>query len=506
MSMTAQSRYDSLVVRRDPFLRRGRDCAALSIPSLLPPEGHTGTSNLPQPYQGFVARLVINLASKLMIAMYPPGIASFRLQIPPEVLLQEGKLDADSETERGLSLVERSVSAEIERRAWRSPTFTSLQHLIVTGNILEMMRPDNTIRAFRLDQYVVVRDAGDRLIEVVIKEAKNPQGLTSELQSLAGTSGEGGETVDLYTWGKLDPSTGTWHIHQELNQTRIPGSEGEWKVSPFNAIRWSGVLGEDYGRGKGEEHYGDWVATDGLSKSVLDGSAMASMNIKMVRPNAAGGLNLRRRLQRASNGDWVVGNPEDVGMLQFENVNGLQVAQMELQSLKQELAAAFLMNSGIQRDAERVTAYEIRKLAEELEGTLGGVYSMLASDMQLFRLKRLLLQMQDNAQLPDFPDGVVEPTILTGIEALGREQDVQRVATALQFLNGLPPEVIQFYVKWPELLNKAFNGLSLPDAVNSEDEAEQLRQQAALREAMSAAAQAGGQEAAAGAVNQQRGA
>lgn len=484
--ITAQSRYKALMLRRQPFLDRAREAAELTIPSLMPPEGYNGTQKLREPYSGFGARLVVNLSSRIMAALYPTGQKFFRLTVPAWVLLQSGQEKPDHNTERGLTLTEDMIQSEVERRQWRQPTNTAIQHLIVCGNALEQMLPDNTIRVFRLDQYVVVRDPSGALIEFVVEEFLSPHALPDNLQKMVGKELGTAAPLPLYTWGRLLPN-GKWRIHQEFMNLIVPGSEGDYKVNPFNALRWCSVVGDDYGRGKAEEHLPDLRAVNGLSKSLLDGAAMASRNITMIRPNAAGGLNLRRRLVKAANGEFVVGNPEDVAMLNFQNVNGLQVAQAELELIKRELGAAFLLNSAIARDAERVTAYELRQLAEEIEGTLGGVFSMLAQEMQLARLHRLMVQMKAQKALPDFKDGIVEPTILTGLEALGREQEFQRAATAFQFLSTIPPEQWD-YVKMEKLLGKAFFGLGFPESVRTDEEVQAIREQRAMQEAMANAA------------------
>jgi hypothetical protein len=126
---------------------------------------------------------------------------------------------------------------------------------------------------------------------------------------------------------------------------------------------------------------------------------------------------------------------------------------------------------------------------------------MLSRDMQSARLNRLITQMQKQGKLPPWPEGVVEPTVLTGLESLGREQDVQRVGSALQFLQGLPPEILD-YVRWAKLLGKAFNGLSLEDAVNTEEEVMQKRQERQVEQGLGSAAQAGGAAMAQQAVEQ----
>lgn len=367
------------------------------------------------------------------------------------------------------------------------------------SNALEQVLPDNRIRVFRLDQYVVVRDMTGEVIEIIIEEYFSPTNLPEPVRQMLGTSDAPTERVPIYTSCKY--KDGKYSVHQEVNQSKVAGSVGSYDICPFNALRWTSVIGEDYGRGKCEEHLGDLMAVDGLSKAMLDGAALASRHVMMIRPNAAGGLNLRRRLSKADNGEYVVGNPEDIGMLAYQNAPGLQVAKAELSEKKQEIASAFLMNSSVQRQGERVTAYELKMMAEELEGSLGGAFSMLSRDMQSARLNRLITQMQKQGKLPPWPEGVVEPTVLTGLESLGREQDVQRVGSALQFLQGLPPEILD-YVRWAKLLGKAFNGLSLEDAVNTEEEVTQKRQERQVEQSIGSAAQAGGAALAQQAVEQ----
>lgn len=488
MQSTAAARAALLKTRREPFLRRARKCAALTIPSLLPPEGHSGTSDLPEPYSGHTARCVVHLGSRLLIAFLPPGQSAFRFSVSARALMQSGAEATPPDIERKLALVERIAHNEIERKSWRAPTGQTLLQLIVAGNALEQMLPDNTIRTFKLDQFMVVRNPTGKVVEILLEEMVLPIALSPELQALVPARQDDSTTpIPLYTCMKLDGKV--WTVKQEINDVPVPGSEGTYEedVFPFFVLTWDRVAGEDYGRSKVEYHLPDIIAIEGLQKSIIEGAALASRHVQMIRPNAAGGLNLRRRLAAAKNGDWVVGNPDDVGMLKYENFAQMQFVQSELQALKQDISAAFLLNSGLRRDAERVTAYELRQIAEELEGVLGGVYSTLSQDMSLKRVRRLVFQMQREKALPEWKRDEVDPTILTGLEALGREQDVQRAATAMQFAQNLPDEA-QLYVKWPVILNKGFTGMGFADAVNDEATVNQKRQQQAAMQAMTAAA------------------
>jgi hypothetical protein len=491
---TIKSRYESLKVRREPFLLRAREYAALTIPSLLPPLGFNYTARLPEPYQGFGSRAVSNLSSRLLTALLPPGQTFFRFRVPNATLMKSGSMTPPKEVEQGFSLSEGLVMSEVERRGWRQPTTLSLQLLITTGNALEHMLPDNRLRVFRLDQYVVCRDSTGNVLEIIIEEKLAPEALPEAAQHLVPSRKESDAYADieLYTMYKLRPD-GTYMSRQEVAGKMVPNSQGRYKTLPVQALRWAVVPGEDYGRGKVEEHIGDVRSLENYSKAMQDGAAMASRHITLVRPNAAGG-NLRQRIAKANNGDVLAGNPDDVAMLQFTNVQGLQITQSEIQRLVPQLAAAFLMVGEQRRDAERVTATELRMLAEELEGALGGVYSLLSEEMQKWRLQRLIVQMQSNGQLPKWKGDMVDTQITTGLEALGREQDVLRVQQAGNVVAAFGPQgaqAAQEYIKFPTLLSKAFSGLGLADSVKTEDEVNADRQRnAALLAAQQGAGQA----------------
>lgn len=509
MTKTAKGRYDLLKTRRQPFLDRAREASRVTVPSLMPPEGHNGASLLPQPNQGFGAQCVLTLSARIASALMPPSKGSMQLAPTPETLLQAGMETVPDDVQIGLSKSEKLINSETERRNWRQPTNLSCQLLVATGNALEVMLPDNSIRVFRLDQYVVVRDPSGRVVELLIEENLYPDALPDDLRGIIEAGGSSqdnvsnGQTVPMYTWVKYDADKNIYAVHQELSDQVIPDTQGKYApdLLPFFPLRYSVVAGEDYGRGKVEEHLADFVLFDGLSKALADGAAMASRNVTMVRPGAQGGLNLMRKVAKANNGEYIIGNPEDVTMLQFQNVSGLQIAQQELSILRQNIGQSFLMSSAVTRNAERVTATEVRMAAEELEGILGGVYTSLSKDMMLARARRLIFQMKDQGKLPEWPDEAIEPVILTGLESLGREAAVNAVMTAAQMIQAFPPQA-QMYPKWESLLKKLFLGLDIEDAVKTDAEVQQEMQQQMAAQAATQVATTAGQAAAQAAVQQ----
>ena len=67
---TAKSMYDEMTTVRQPYLDRARECAALTIPTLMPPEGSRGQS-LPTPWQSAGAMGVNTLSNKMILALMP---------------------------------------------------------------------------------------------------------------------------------------------------------------------------------------------------------------------------------------------------------------------------------------------------------------------------------------------------------------------------------------------------------------------------------------------------
>ena len=83
MSKTASSLYSELESSRESYLRRARDCSVLTIPTLIPPNGHSNATSYETPFQGVGARGVNNISAKLLLTLFPPNASFFRLIIDP---------------------------------------------------------------------------------------------------------------------------------------------------------------------------------------------------------------------------------------------------------------------------------------------------------------------------------------------------------------------------------------------------------------------------------------
>lgn len=428
MHITAKARYSVLDQNRQGVLMRARQASAITIPSILPPEGHTEDAPLKTPYQALGARGVNNLASKMLLALLPSSTSFFRLRLSEEVAEQLGESKAD--VEDAMRTLENRGLLKIEQSNLRVMAHSAIKHMIVTGNSLLYMPKTMANRMYRLSQFVVKRDPAGTVMEIIIKESVNKDTLDPEICKACDledqTHGDGKDKgkVDLYTWVKL--KDGKHVYHQELNEIKVPDSEGRAPAeeSPFIVMRWSAIENEDYGRGMIEEYLGDLISLEGLSKSIIQFAAAAARIIFLLSPNS---LTDEDELTTAESGDIVSGVEGDVSILQIEKNADFQAAKSVWDEISLRLSHAFLLRSGTVRDAERVTAEEIRSQAQELEDVLGGVYTVQAHEFQMPIVRRLLANMKAAGEYPSFGKDVITPSIVTGFEALGRGHELNKL-------------------------------------------------------------------------------
>lgn len=426
---TAKERFTTLNGKRDQVLTRGRDCADLTIPALMPPEGSDENTALSTPYQSLGSRGVNNLTSKLRLALFPPGNPFFRFQIDSntiDVIAQAEPAVAD-QIEGVMQSLENEALDELEQGNDSVILHAAIKQLVVTGNVLLHMPKSEDSRIFRLQNYVVVRDASGAWYEIVAQEVVSKYTLPDDAKSVLADVQKGevdDEDVTIYTHVTRDGNKAVWY--QEIDEQEIPKSAGksDYDNCPYIPLRWAALENENYGRGHCEEYLGDLRSLEDLSKDVVAFSAAAAKVLFLDRPNSTTDL---KALQEAESGEFVEGNIEDIGVLQVGKLQDFQVVKKQIDDLTLRLSHAFLLSTGTVRDAERVTAEEIRMQAQELEDVLGGVYTVLAAELQQKVVRRLIERLKAKGRFPTLPSGTVNPVIITGFAALGRGHELNKL-------------------------------------------------------------------------------
>jgi len=496
LKQSLQSRYDSLDAERSAVLSRARECSKLTIPALIPPEGSDDNSTYDTPYQGLGAIGVNNLSSKLLLTLLPPNQPFFKLAVD-DFTLAEFTDQKRAEAEKALNKIERTIFNEVETKAIRVPTFTALKHLVVGGNVATYQPEEGGMKVFRIDQYVVNRDSMGNLLEIIVKENISPLVLPEDIRDkvLAKVvdsddedSNKKEEELTLYSRVKLSEDGKQWEHIQEVNGEVIEGSEGTYKLgeNPYSALRWSHVVGSNYGRGFVEEYLGDLKTLEALSKAITEDAVIASRTVFMVNP---AGVTRAKKFKDAKNGDVIDGNPEDIGTAKVDRQMDLQLILERISALEQRLSRAFLMLQSIQRNAERVTAEEIKRLARELENSLGGVYSILTQEFQLPLVKKLMVQMTKQKKIPKLPEEVTTPKIVTGLDGLGRGNDLQKLMSYADVGQIFPEQFSKvtnfhdFFTRVATALGFDTQGL-IKDAETMENEKTEGQTQGMLQQAM----------------------
>ena len=483
------SMYQACYGERETYLDRARDCARLTIPTLLKDSGDTYNTSYETPYQSIGARGVNHLASKLLLSLLPPNSPFFRLTIDDFDIEELVGPEQRGPVEEGFAKIERAAMQEIETQAFRVPVFEALKHLITTGNCLLYLPDEGGMRVFHLDRYVVKRDPMGNLIYLITKENLNAKTLSKEAREAIGlpppeeVNPESPEKpYELYTYvcnkGKY------WHVHQEIGRVPIPDSYGKYAKdkNPFIPLRFSRVDGESYGRGLVEEYLGDLRSLEALTQAIVEGSAAAAKVLFLVRPNGTTRINT---LAKSPSGAIVQGDTNDVSTLQLEKSQDFRIALDTISQIRDRLSFAFLLNSSVQRNAERVTAEEVRFMAQELESALGGVYSVLSQQFQVPLVNILLQKMVKDKKMPKFPKEQVKPQIVTGIEALGRGQDLNKLAQFLEYLAPLGPEAIMSNLNLDDYIDRlgASLGIDTSGLIKSPEQKQMEAQQQAEQQA-----------------------
>ncbi|PLU17972.1 hypothetical protein BMJ31_21265 [Sinorhizobium medicae] len=163
-------------------------------------------------------------------------------------------------------------------------------------------------------------------------------------------------------------------------------------------------------------------------------------SVWLVAPNSVAKA---QQLAKAKNGGFVTGEANSVTPLQVNKQADFAVAERFIAQLIERLSYAFMLNSAVQRSGERVTAEEIRYMANELDQGMGGIYSLLSEEFQLPVVRLYEKRMEHNRKVPPLPKGVTSVKVIAGLDALGRGNDLQNLDAFIAGLGQLfgPQEV-----------------------------------------------------------------
>lgn len=447
--MTAKKEYEEMKFERQPYLEKAKIAAKYTIPSLISEDVNIDLRNIPTPNQSVGADGINNLSSKVTMTMLPPNQTFFKFSVDEASFDDNQNLEIQKrELNKGLSKIEKMLSDYQEQLGDRVCLGEAQKHLYVAGNVFLVHDQKQGLKYYPLNRFCVKRDYCGNVLKAITEETIGFYSLPEDIrEKIAQRPNEKNDTdkkeYTLYTVFRRKEKF--WEISQECEDIEITSAYGKYPIDvcPFMALRYVRIDGESYGRGLIEEYIGDLSYLDVLSLAIKQSSLAGSKLVMLVNPN---GLTKIKHLSEAKNGGFALGRAEDVQPLQANKYYDLQVAQSECEKIERRLNRIFVMKAAIQRNAERVTAEEIRTMVQDLEEALGNHYSIMCKEFQLAYVKITYFHLKKEKKhlIPDLVRSKnVKLTLTTGLEALGRSSDLNKLVTFLDIMGRIAPAIQQ---------------------------------------------------------------
>lgn len=484
-----------MTANRETMLTRKRKLAELTIASTLTEDHYNSeTDALTNGANSLGAQGATNIINKLMMAMFAPGISFLRLEIEAEEkakLMNAMGMEDDSIITDVLALGERKAMNTLEQSGSRPSIYEALAHLVVVGDVLMDLSDTSVISFLSLRDYAVKRNRKGKVLRLMFCEEYRVMDLEDQAEKeyrARYADCRHDDKVKMYTVVKF--VKGMYRSEVFIEDVKLSAQHGgKWTEDnmPYRALTWRLPLGQDYGVSLAEDYANDLVMHDDVSEAMADGAVLAAQFRWACNP---GGMTDPSEVERGRNGSVIAAGKNDLSLI-FANI-GAQLASIQgIQEIyAQRLGRGFLMNTMTTRRAERVTVEEIRLQAQELEGSLGGVYSRLSIDMQgpiaRWAIRRAQISIKGTK---------IQPTIITGLDALSRSADLERLMGFLSDVSqlaGLPPEIRDRLEEGPIMAEMAAGrGVDRSKFLASEDKVQARRQQRADELAAQQATEAG---------------
>lgn len=432
------SKFDAYQDQR--IVKKAEELAGWVLPSLMtnPNKPDHQAATLQYDYQSVGALLVNNLTAKLAGALFPAGRPFHKLKIDSglrRAAIESGVDEASLAA--GAAEMERLSTEQLFKNAALSRLHRALKLAIVTGDCLMYRDPvKHRFLVWNLHSYAVRRNAFGQVDEIILKQSVRLSALPLTVQEAylaARKTAKAEDVVDLFTEVVFDRIHGdpTANVQQSIEGVMVSDLiQYPEHLCPYIVLSWNVPDGEHYGRGYVEEYCGDFAKLSQLSE-YLALYEMESLHMLNLVDESAGGV--IDDYQDADAGAYVPGRTGSIVGYERGDYNKIAQVQANLDKIEQRLARAFMYNAN-QRDAERVTAEEVRQVAAEAENLLGGTYSVLAETLQAplayLCMFEVALESESTDVIYEIMARQYQPEILTGIPALTQASETQNLMRA----------------------------------------------------------------------------
>lgn len=493
--VTGKGLWDSMTMDRETMMSRKERLSEVTIPSTLPDDNYNSkTDSLTNGASSLGAQGAINIVNKLMLAMFAPGVSFMKLELASAEkakFMEQLQLQDDSLLTDVLAEGEREALRVLEQSGSRPALYEGLSALVCVGDVLMDLSDTSVISFISLRDYAVERNRKGVVIRLIFRELTRVQDLEDSAEQEyrnAVPTCKPRDKVTVYTTVRL--TRGMYRSTVYVEDIELsPKHSGKWKPEnlPYRALTWRLPLGQHYGVSLAEDYSNDLGTHDIVSEAMSDGAVLAAQFRWACNPS---GMTQPEDLKNGQNGDVIPADPKDLNLI-FANMGQQLATIIQVEEVYgRRLGRGFLMNTAVTRNSERTTAEEVRIQAIELEQSLGGVYSRLAIDMQA-----PIARWQLKAANINIRGTKIQPTIITGLDALSRTAELQRMMGFLGDVSTLAeiPQETRLMLNEETIISDmaAGRGVNRSKYVATTDEINRRRQEQAQAEANRAAVQTG---------------
>lgn len=442
--------WEKMAEEKGDLIDRSRAYARWTVPAVMPAEnGSKDEQDKGSVLSG--ARLVNHLSNRVVDVMFPVSKPFFTVALTAEAKVSlEQKADPNdlptflAELTASTANLEKVAMRNMNLTRYRPKAILAAKHLIITGNALLKRMPSGDRVLYPIDRYSCRRDIEGNEIEVILHDKKQFKTFPKDMQTLITTNLEKAvkpeDDVILLTH-YVKQTDGRWEIRQEADGINIGTKEVlAEKDYDLLLLYWSLNPGENYGRGLVEDNAAIFHALDVTTEAANEMMAIVCDIKFFVRTGSQLAMDIEN-LNKSPRGSYFPGNEGDIHVPDLGNRQNLETILGAIQKWEQDLAQIFLLSKV--RDAERVTAEEIRLVANELESSFGGLYSLLALSWQQREADWIIAQTDIAGLLPG-ATGLLDVVVTTGLESLSREGQLDNLRLAigdLQMLQAVPEEL-----------------------------------------------------------------
>ena len=460
--MLPKDMYESLITTRKTYEDRAKEISKLTIPYLFVDEGATESTIMEDTYASRYSAIAINtLASNMSLTLLPPAGSSFRFD-PDSKAMEEftqGDANMRAEVMALLGTQMARVNKEIENQQIRPQFHEILQSMIAVSPVIVEKVKDEGIKWHNLRSFGVKLDTRGEPLVMVIKETLHKEDVPDGIEI-----DEEADTADLYTMCEL--VEGKWKVTQSIG-SELVGKESSYAkdMLPYVYLGWTRQKGDTYHRPYAEQYMGILKDYANINKILIEGGLIASKSLILVNPL---GVTRKKDVADSKNGDVIDGRADEVTAFQLGKNYDFQIPMQLRQELMMQIDRAFLSRQGTQRDAERVTAEEIRANAQDLEKNLSGIYSTMSKKFNKWLVKHIMKEL-------GIKFDTIDVNVITGLDALGRNMESVKMDNFMMRIANLQ---LNRWLKEEEIITRyaSYEGIDVVNLVKTPNEVQQENQ------------------------------